>query len=340
MTIEAKSITDKSEWEGFIQKHPEANFLQSWYWGEFHKKLGKQIERIGLYQGSDLIGVLSAVVEPARRGRYLTVSGGPILDWENNELIKTFDLSVKEIAVKHSCVFIRIRPQLIDNETSRAVFKSMGARPAPMHLTADLTSQIDLFPTEDELMSHIRKSTRYEIRQAQKLGIKITASTDPDEIDQFYAMQLKTAKRHGFVPFSLAFLKEQFATFAAENLAVLYKAEYEGKILAEAFIIFYGSEATYHYGASTVDGRKYPGAYLIQWEAIREAKRRGMSRYNLWGVAPKDQKDHRFYGVSIFKRGFGGAEIQYLRAQDIVINRIKYSVNFAVESARKRLRKV
>lgn len=340
MTIESKSITDKSEWESFLQKHPEANFLQSWYWGVFHAKLGKQIERLGFYQGSELVGVMSAVVEPARRGRYLTVAGGPILDWNNTELIKTFDRAVKETAIKHSCIFVRIRPQLLDNEFSHTVFHSLGSRPSPMHLTADLTSQIDLSPSEEELMGKIRKSTRYEIRQAQKLGIKITTSTDPSEIDEFYEMQLATAKRHGFVPFSLAFLKEQFATFAAENLALLYKAEFEGKLLAEAFIIFYGTEATYHYGASTQDGRTYPGAYIIQWEAMREAKRRGLARYNLWGVAPESQKEHRFYGVSVFKRGFGGQEIQYLRAQDIVINKLKYSLNFAVESARKRLRKV
>lgn len=338
--ISTKEITDKSEWESFLHKHPEANFLQSWYWGVFHQKLGKQVERLGFYEGTELVGVMSAVVEPARRGRYLTVAGGPILDWNNNELIRAFDHAVKEIAIKYFCIFIRIRPQLVDNEFSHAIFHAMGSRPSPMHLTADLTLQIDLSPTEEELMAHIRKSTRYEIRQAQKIGVTITTSTNPSEIDEFYDMQLQTAKRHGFVPFSLPFLKEQFTTFAAENLALLYKAEFEGKLLAEAFIIFYGSEATYHYGASTQDGRTYPGAYLIQWEAMREAKRRGIARYNLWGVAPEDQKDHRFYGVSVFKRGFGGQEIQYLHAQDLVINRLKYSLNFAVESARKRLRKV
>ena len=32
-----KIIDDEKVWEDFLGLHPEANFLQSWYWGEFHK---------------------------------------------------------------------------------------------------------------------------------------------------------------------------------------------------------------------------------------------------------------------------------------------------------------
>ncbi|KKS63763.1 MAG: FemAB family protein, partial [Candidatus Daviesbacteria bacterium GW2011_GWA1_42_6] len=113
-----------------------------------------------------------------------------------------------------------------------------------------------------------------------------------------------------------------------------------GKLLAQAFVIFYGQEAAYHYGAGTEEGRKYPGAYLIQWEAIKEAKKRGMTRYNFWGVAPSDKPSHRFAGVSLFKRGFGGSEFEYLHAQDLVINRSRYLINTAIENLRRHIRRV
>ena len=106
-----------------------------------------------------------------------------------------------------------------------------------------------------------------------------------------------------------------------------------------AFIIFYGQEAVYHYGASTDEGRKYPGAYLIQWEAIREAKKRGMKAYNFWGVAPESEKDHRFSGLSLFKRGFGGSDVKYLQAQDLVIDKNRYLINFWIEKVRRKLRR-
>ena len=65
-----------------------------------------------------------------------------------------------------------------------------------------------------------------------------------------------------------------------------------------------------------------------------------MTRYNFWGVSPAENRNHRFYGISIFKRGFGGKDFEYLHAQDLVISYSKYIVNYVVETARKRLRNV
>ena len=73
--VETKQIIEKGEWDAFLQTHDEANFLQSWEWGEFHEKLGNPIERIGFYENNIFVGVMLLVVEPARRGRYITVPG-------------------------------------------------------------------------------------------------------------------------------------------------------------------------------------------------------------------------------------------------------------------------
>ncbi len=339
--IEARAVISKNEWEGFLVKRFEANFLQSWHWGDFHKNLGKQISRIGFYKnGKELVGVMQTIVEPARRGRYLTVAGGPIIDWNDKEVVGLFTVELKRIAREKRCVFARVRPQLVENEISKAIFHRYGFIQSPMHLTADLTSQLDLTQDEDILLANMRKNTRYEVRQAEKHGVRIETSQNPNDIEEFYKLQLQTAKRHKFVPFSKAFLVNQFKIFAENDRAILYKAYHGDKLLAEAFVIFYGHEATYHYGASTDEGRNYPGAYLIQWEAIKEAKKRGMLRYNFWGVERLDNPKHRFYGVSVFKRGFGGNDVQYLRAQDLIIQPFAYVPSYLLETARRYTRRL
>jgi lipid II:glycine glycyltransferase (peptidoglycan interpeptide bridge formation enzyme) len=338
--ITIKNIEDEKVWEGFLDAHPEANFLQSWHWGEFHKALGSAIHRVGFYNGNDLTGVMLSVVEDAKRGRYLTVPAGPIMDWHSEDLVKAFMGEIKKQAKDGNCVFVRVRPQLESGDFSKALFKKYGFVSAPIHLHAELTSQLDLTPTQDQLLANMRKATRYEIKKGITQGIKITTSQNPEDIKKFYNLQIATSERQKFVPFSYKFFHEQFKVFALAGKALLYSAEIDGQLLAQGFIIFYGKEAAYHYGASTDEGRKYPGAYLIQWEAIKEAKRRGMQRYNFWGVTHEDQKDHRFYRLSIFKRGFGGADLEYLHAQDLVINKLKYLVNWAVENIRKKVRHV
>lgn len=330
-----KQITDKSLWENFLSTHPEANFLQSWQWGEFHLKLGKTINRSGFFEDEQLIGVMLSVVEDARRGRYLTIPGGPIIDWHDTELVSIFTDHSRSLGENLHCVFVRVRPQLLSDNFSNQLFKTHGLQLAPMHLHAELTNQIDLTKSEPDILASMRKSTRYEIKKAQNLNIKVSTSTNPNDIDKFYDLQLETAKRQNFVPFSLNFLKTQFTAFAKYNLAFLYSAHFDNQLLAQAFIIFYGSEAVYHYGASTNLGRKYPGAYLIQWRAVQEAKMRGLTKYNLWGVAPEGETNHRFSSISLFKRGFGGTDVSYLPAHDLVISPIRYLFNNTIEQLRK-----
>lgn len=335
-----KNITDKTIWEDFVLAKNEANFLQSWAWGEFHKALGKTINRTGFYKKNKLVGVMLSIVEPARRGKYLTVPGGPIIDWQDKNLVSSFFAQLKIIAKENNCVFVRVRPQLKSDESSKKIFKDLGFKKAPMHLHAELTSQLDITKSEEELMSQMRKTTRYEVKKAIKENIKIIASSDEKDIKKFYDAQIETSIRQKFVPFSYKFLYEQFKIFAENGNALLYKAEFEKKLLAQAFVIFCGKEAVYHYGASTDEGRRYPGAYLIQWEAIKEAKKRGITRYNFWGVAPENKQNHRFSGLSLFKRGFGGTDFQYLPAQDLIINKAKYLLNYLIETLRKKLRNV
>lgn len=340
MVTEVRKVAVKLDWENFLSVHEEANFLHSWNWGEFHLRLGHRIHRIGFYQRQELVGVMQAVVEFARRGRYLTVPGGPILNFGDKDQVTLFVAEIRRIAIAEGCSFVRVRPQLILSEDTQKLFADLGFRKAPMHLHAELTNQLDITPTEEELLSGMRKTTRYEVRKAISEKIKITSTLDSGEIKSFYDLQVDTARRQRFVPFPLQFLKDQFEVFSQDNQVLLYKAEKDDQLLANAFVIFYGKEAVYHYGASTTEGRNFPGAYLIQWEAIKEAKKRGLKRYNFWGVSPPEAKDHRFASLSIFKRGFGGEDVQYLPAQDLVINKPLYLVNYLIETARRKIRNV
>jgi len=338
--ITVKPIEEEKVWEAFMADHPEANFLHSWYWGTFHERLNHTVIRRGFFIDSKLVGILLAIVEPARRGRHIVIPGGPILDWENKELVKTWVMTSKQIALENNCLFVRVRPQLLDNPVNQQLFKHIGFRRAPMHVTADLTSQLDLTKSDEELRKAMRKGARYELNQAKKLGIVVESATDDRFIDEFCKLQFETAKRQHFVPFSRKFLTEQFKTFAAANKVIMYRSSYQGKLLAMAFIIFYDSEAAYHYGASTDLARKFPGAYAIQAEVIDEARRRGCTRYNLWGVAEHGQTKHRFYGLSVFKRGFGGEDVAYLPAHDLPVKASRYLVTYAFETARRKLRRL
>jgi len=339
MALHTKLVETEAAWESFLAQRSEANFLQSWKWSEFHQKLGKKTFAVGLFDDDLQLGAALSVKEEAKRGKYLTVAGGPLLDWQNAEHLQVMFDALRELAKQEGCQFIRIRPQEIDSLELRQTVKQFGLQESPMHLTADLTLQLDLTKSEEEILADMRKNTRYEVRRVEKVGVEVRQSEDPAEIQVFYDQQLEVAKRHNFVPFSYQFLHEQFTTFAQDGQARLFHSYHEGKLLATAFILFYHQEAVYHYGVSTADNDRLPGSYACQWEAIKWAKAQGGLRYNFWGIAPQDQTTHRFAGVSVFKRGFGGQEVQYLPAHDLPIS-AGYQMVRSFEFLRKKMRKL
>ena len=80
--------TSREEWDAFITSHAESNFLQSWDFYEFHILRGKKVVRRLVMDGDTIIGAYSGVVETAKRGTYMAIAGGPIIDWKNKKLVQ------------------------------------------------------------------------------------------------------------------------------------------------------------------------------------------------------------------------------------------------------------
>lgn len=338
--MRVEDITDKQQWDDFVTSHEEANFLHSWQWGEFHLSRGKTVVRRGVFDGDKLIGVYEGEVETARRGRHIAVAGGPIVDWTDKPAVEALVADMREQGRKYHCAFVRVRPQLEKTDGSMRLFRELGLHAAPMYLSVELAGVLDLEKSEDELVKNMRQRLRRALRKAEKNGITIEKSTDPARMKEFYDIQLQTAGRHHFIAFSEDFLTKQFAAFAEDNSAVLYTARYNGEVLAQNFMIFYGNEASYHYGVSTELGTKLSGAPLLHMQAMRDARERGIKRYNFWGIVDEDDTKHRFYGVSVFKRGFGVDELRYVPAHDLILNPAKYAIDWTVETIRRKVRKV
>lgn len=331
---------DQTEWDGFVSAREEANFLQSWDFYEFHRARGKKVMRRLVLEGDKIVGAYAGVVETAKRGTYMAMAGGPIIDWSKKTLVKAVFEDIKKWALAEKCVFVRVRPQLPESEESLALMKEMGLKRAPMYLSVEYAGVLDLRKSEEEILAGASQGFRRKLRKAAKAEITVETSSDPAIVKTFYELEVRHAKRQGFVAFSESFLTRQFEAFTKDNEVLMYIARKDGEILAMNFMIFYGPEASYHYGVSSELGTRYSAAPLLHLEAMREARKRGMTRYNLWGIVGLEEKSHRFYGVSEFKRSFGCEELKYTPAHDMILDNRRYQLDRLVETVRKKIRKV
>ena len=334
-------IDSRDKWDKFVTSHPEANFLQSWDFYEFHLARGKKVvRRAAVDDKGKILAAYAGVVETARRGTYLAIAGGPILDWDNIKLVKAIFSDIKLVAEAKNCVFARIRPQLELSDKSLKFMRDLGLKKAPMYLSVEYAGILDLTKSEAEILAGASQGFRRKLRKAEKLDLKLEASTDEKAIQEFCRLESLHAKRQKYVAFSESFLKKQFEAFARNNEVLIYTASLNCETLAQNFIIFYGNEASYHYGVSSELGTKYSAAPLLHLMAMAEARKRDIKRYNLWGIVEKDETSHRFYGVSEFKRSFGCTELKYTPAHDLVLKPANYKLTQLIETTRKKIRHV
>src|SRR5574344_142566 len=334
--------SSRTEWDKFVTSHEEANFLQSWDFYEFHKSRGKDIVRREVRNSDNkIVAVYAGEVEHAKRGTYMAIAGGPIIDWTDNSAVKAVFDDMRSQGEKRGCVYVRVRPQCEWTLENERIFSKAGFKVAPYYLSVEFAGVLDLTKSEDELLANMRQRLRRALRKAAKNDVIIEKSTDPKDIHTFYEIEKQTANRHKFVAFSEDFLTKQFTALAKNNEAVLYTAKINGEILAQNFMIFYGNEASYHYGVSSELGTKLSSAPMLHMEAMRDARKRGIKRYNLWGIVDEKDTKHRFYGVSEFKRGFGPTELKYLPARDLVLKPFSYyTKNYPIEFIRRHIRHV
>lgn len=322
-------------WKKIIEKYPEANFLQSPAIKRVNEILGNKVLELEFKNEGYGLGI----VRNAKRGRYLEIPCGPLIEWENREVVQDAFLKIQEAAKAEKCVFARVRPQLKDNPENLAILEGLGLRKSPMYLAAEHTVMIDLTRSEEEMLAAMRRQTRYETRRAGKLEIKVSRDNSEEIFREFHLVQVKTAKRQGFIPPKLETLLAEREAFG-ENISIYTARTREGEAIAYGLVVADGLEGDYYEAASTELNHKLPGAYAVIWQAMRDLKAAGYRRFNLWGIAPTGQPNHRYAGVTTFKTGFGGEVVEYVPAHDIVISKIGYLKNLVVEKARKKRRRL
>jgi lipid II:glycine glycyltransferase (peptidoglycan interpeptide bridge formation enzyme) len=306
-----------AEWAQFIQQHSDVHLLQTPTWGVLKSNFGWKPQYI--QQGD-----LGAMVLFRRLPLGLSVAyipRGPVGagDWA------AFWPGVDDLCRAENAVFLRVEPEVWEPATPGFTSINLpGFVATQQTIQPPRTVMVSLVESEEDLLAAMKSKTRYNIRLAERKDVVVKPS---DDVAAFHHMMLTTGERDAFGIHSLAYYQKVYDLFAAEGKCTLLTATYEEKPLAGLMVFVQGQTAWYLYGASTNKERNRMPAYLLQWEAMRWAKSRGCTQYDLWGVPdlPEDALEERFmdrsdglWGVYRFKRGFGGEIRRTIGAWDKV----------------------
>jgi peptidoglycan pentaglycine glycine transferase (the first glycine) len=324
-----RQVDKRDEWDGALLELPWPHALQSWGWGAFKERWGWQATRLLWEQ--DGRPVAAAQLLQRRLGRtplsIMYVPKGPLLRFEDGALWETVLAELESQVRRRRCLFVKIDPDVrlgmgTDDAPPEptaasvlAMLAQRGWRPSAEQIQFRNTVVIDLMLSEEELLAQMKPKTRYNVRLAERHGVRILPGQESD-LHAFYALYCDTSRRDGFLIRPFAYYQDVWTEFMARGQAHLLLADLDGDPVAGLLLFVFGPTAWYMYGASSDAHRNLMPSYLLQWEAIRLAQRLGCTRYDMWGAPDRFDESGRMWGVYRFKVGFGGQTMRGLGAYD------------------------
>ena len=347
-----KQLTSEGElkmYNSWITTHLDGTLWQSLERKKYLEAIGKTVRIYAIKEGEKITASAMVVIDRTSFGfSTWDIPRGPIFINEEFRM-KNEELLLQKIiddAKKGKCLSLYFSP-------SFSILNSQfSIKNSDRHIHCEATSIIDLTKPEDELLKNMKPKGRYNIRVAQKHGVRIELSND---INGFYELIKETSGRDGFIVLPKkkyqAFLKDLLGSF----LLLAYVTEKNEPIAGLLGVVWppdgmnglpavaegrrgarnearlrqgFGDQpsakvGTYYYGASSYAHRASMAPYALQWKAMQICKQSGCETYDLLGIAPPNSpKNHPWQGITSFKEKFGGTLVMYPPEQEIVLRPI------------------
>jgi lipid II:glycine glycyltransferase (peptidoglycan interpeptide bridge formation enzyme) len=309
--VETRLLWEKEDlFNHFVATHPRGDVLQTTKWGKLKATSGWMYYPLGAFQDGRLEAVTLILTKKLPFGATMAYSPrGPLfssekaleavllagtkllrdekaLVWKMDPPVLEGDQLWTECARKHDLRFV-------DTGVDFA-----GVQPRYV-MTLPLSNSLDC------LLQNMKSKTRYNIRYAQRKGVKVVQVKNRTALNVFYCLLQETAVRDRFTIRPLDYFEAMWDHLMEHNLAQLFLAYKDDTALAGAICFRLPHRVWYVYGASSNEQRNLQASHLMQWEMIRWAKGLGCRVYDFRGVSGDLREENPLYGLYRFKEGFG-----------------------------------
>ena len=221
----------EEEFRTFLDKHPLKTFMQTPEIASLRRMNGWDTVYLGMYNEKELLGASLLLSKKRSFGkREFYCLRGPLLDYENLELIKTFLTLLINYTKKHQGYLLRMDPYLvykerngkgeiieggIDHYNVVTLFKELNFNKVPQEKEEQVSYMYVLDiegKTEEQILKNMKANTRNTIRKTLKNGIEIK-ELKKDELNEFYKIMVETGKRKGFLIRELSYFVHMYELF-------------------------------------------------------------------------------------------------------------------------------
>ncbi|MBI2484397.1 peptidoglycan bridge formation glycyltransferase FemA/FemB family protein [Candidatus Uhrbacteria bacterium] len=335
------SILGHQAWNSAVVSHPQYSFLQSYEWGEFQKKCGRNVIRYCSRGSGGFINAAQVLSHPLPLSSwYGYCPRGPLVYKKDaTRFIEFLSAEMRE----QGALFVRLEPYAAPPSVP-GIVQTSPIQPADIWV-------VDISQSEESLLSSMRPKTRYNFGVSQKKGVSLQVIASVNDrryahtLSSFIAMLSHTAGRHRFRLHPAEYYREMIDFFmqstdeTAHRISLrLYTAYHGTTAIAAIAVLYFGKIATYLHGGSNYEYRDLMAPYALHVQAMKDAAALGFTLYDMGGIAHSDDPRDPWQGITRFKKGFSGYPLRYPGTFDIVFNSFFYSAYSKFRRIHSRLR--
>jgi peptidoglycan pentaglycine glycine transferase (the first glycine) len=334
---------DHGAWQELLGATASGDFLHDWSWADVAAFDGQPQRRFVAEEDGALVALVAAQVRRLPLGRcFWYVPHGPVMDYDHpraSERLRAVVIGLREAARRDKAVAVKVEPRLEQGSKATSYFHRLRHEAASLQVGQ--TRLVEL-ADDEALLAGFDKDTRYAVRRADREGVVVGSVTDAGDlkaIDALHGLVLETQRRAGFPKPSLQRYRTAWRGLASAGRAVIFEARRADQLLASGMLVIEGDRSFYLFAGSLREEKgetKRYASYALQWAMMRHARDTGARTHDLWGVAPEGAPpEHPWYGVGLFKKGFGGRVVVWSGTWDIVVDRTLYRLRGMAERARR-----
>ena len=249
-----ENITDK-EYDEFLNKSPNAHFMQTREFGEIRKVKRFTPHLVGLKNNGKLVATALLLEKNLpHKLKYYYVPRGYTIDYNNKDLLKEFTKDLINYCKKNKAIFLKIDPGIkrysidldgkkVDGEDNTPLhnyllelgYKHLGYNLGFENFEPRFTFRINIDKPMEEVYGTFHATTRKVLNKGNQYNLKIYKGTS-DDIPDFYETMKETSKREGIIQASIDYYKAFYEIFHKSNMSDLYIAKVNIKELKELFL--------------------------------------------------------------------------------------------------------
>lgn len=300
-------------WDAFVAGTPGGHHVQTSLWAQVKASIGWSFERVVIRQGTEIAGGAQVLMRPLALGRTVGfVSKGPLLVEGDSHLAQLVLESLLDLVRRHHVQSLIVQPA-IQSQSLVDAMADHGFRPTSIEVAPTATVIIDLKPPLQQILSGMKRSTRYNIRLSQRRSVAVREG-DFDDLATYYRLLLDTARRKQFSVFPEEYYRAMWRIMEPHGYLKLFIAEFEGQVLAAMIAVPFGDTLLNKLSVWSGEQGQVKPNEALQWAAIEWARSHGYRYYDLEGIEPdvarraveQQPPDPMDDPLSRFKLGFGG----------------------------------